>query len=286
MKIDEFIFRAKRRIKFHLWQLNCLLLTEKIGKFKLPDGSLFHYPINSAIGQSLFVNNFERSEVEFVQHSLQPGDIVFDIGANGGIYTVIAAKKVGANGHVYAFEPGYRELDLLRHNIAINNLNNVTIIERAVSNKKGISQFAISDDGALNSLAETKHPYQSIKEWLNVEVTTIDDIVKELNLKKIDFIKIDVEGAEKLIFEGAKNLLNSENKLKILFESCDVTACAFDYSTKDFLFDLSKSGLFVYYINADGSILPVTNYDSRFGSKELYNFIAYNYLRDSRELIS
>src|SRR6185312_8497302 len=117
---------------------------------------------------------FETAELRFIQERLRPGDVFVDIGANGGIYTVIAAKKVGASGRVLAFEPGPRNLELLKRNLALNGLTNVTIVPKAVSNTAGAAALAISRDGAMNSLAKTSHAGQRIEKWETVETTTLD----------------------------------------------------------------------------------------------------------------
>lgn len=274
MNVTQFTFKIRRRLLSYVWRLQCLIWPKKTPTFFLPDGSRFDYPLKSAIGRALLTGGFETAEVEFMRQSLKPGDVFFDVGANGGLFTVIAAKQVGANGHVYAFEPGSRELKLLRHNIAINNLTNVTVIESALSNKKGKTQFAVCDDGAMNSLAKTEHPSQRIKSWQIVEITTVDEVVKEIGIPKIDFIKIDVEGAEKLVFEGAKTILCSEVITKILFEASDLNALSFGYSTKQLIAELISLGFSVHYLHETGLLMTASEYDSRFGSK-IYNFVAF-----------
>jgi FkbM family methyltransferase len=259
LKIHMVYKKNIRRFKFYfLWHIQCLVSKNPIFSFLLADGSRFDYPIKSAIGRSLFSGIFEIEEIEFVRQILKPGDIFFDVGANGGLYTIIAAKHVGDNGHVYTFEPGERELKLLHHNIAINNLTNVTIIESAVSNIKGKANFAISVDGAMNSLSKTNHPGQKIQEWQTVEVTTIDDIVQEFNVKRIDLMKIDVEGAEKQVLAGAKKFLDSQKEIILLFEASDLNALNFGYSVNDFLLDIISSGFFVYQLNEFGNLINVS----------------------------
>lgn len=269
----ELFIKLRRRLLIHISQFICTISPNKISRFVLPDGSLFDYPLKSAIGCELFSGGFERTELNFVEQSLQAGDVFFDVGANGGIFTLIAARKVGNSGHVYAFEPGLRELNLLRHNIAINNLANVTIIERAVSNKRGTTQFAISTDGAMNSLVKTNHPGQEIEDWQTVEMISLDDFVAEFKISKIDFIKIDVEGAEKLVFEGAKNLLARYKNIKILFEAADLNSKNFGYSTEDLLSQLSKQGFSLYCLNELNSLVQILNYEHRLGTV-VVNFIA------------
>jgi FkbM family methyltransferase len=270
---SSLISRFSRRLKSLYWQLKCITLSDKLFLFTLRDGSHFHYPLDTAIGKSLFIGEFEKQEIQIVENLLKKGDTFVDIGANGGFYTVIASKIVGNSGHVYAFEPGIEELELLRKNISSNNLNNVTIIEKAVSNIKGTTQFAISKDGAMNSLLKTDHPDQKVKEWRDVEVTTLDDTVEELSIKKVDFIKIDVEGAEKLVFEGANYTLFSDKNAVILFESCSVNAPSFGYSTEELLKYMTDKNMFLYYIGDESKLIPIHEYNSIFGTY-IYNFVA------------
>lgn len=180
---------------------------------------------------------------------------------------------MGENGHVYAFEPGERELKLLRHNIAINHLSNVTIVESAVSNIKSEAKFAISVDGAMNSLLETNHPLQKIQEWQTVNVTTLDDIVQDLNLKKVNFVKIDVEGAEKQVFEGAKNLLKSQKEIVILFEASALNVDGFECSVDDILLQVMSFGFFIYYIDQSRRLINISSNKLQ-RDKKVYNFIA------------
>jgi len=262
-----------RRFWRYVWKIRCVFPSKSLTTFFLNDGSRFDYPLKTAIGCSLFRGEFESHEIAFLQETLKPGSIFLDIGANGGFYTVIAAKQVGVTGHVYAFEPGHSELEILRHNIAINHLTNVTIVECAIGNKTGKAQLAISSDGAMNSLAKTNHPQQCIEYWQSVEIIKLDDFIQKSGIKKVDFIKIDVEGAEKFVFEGFKNILLSDNEIKIMFEASDLNASAFGYSVKEFLENILSSGMKLYYFDKTSTLVEIRDYDPKFG-KKIYNFVA------------
>jgi len=262
-----------RRFWRYIWKIRCVFPSKSLTTFFLNDGSRFDYPLKTAIGCSLFRGEFESHEIAFLQQTLKPGNIFFDIGANGGFYTVIAAKQVGVTGHVYAFEPGQSELKILRHNIAINHLTNVTIVECAVGNKSGKAQLAISSDGAMNSLAKTNHPRQCIEHWQSVETIKLDDFCQKYGIKKVDFIKIDVEGAEKLVFEGAQNIFLSEPEIKIMFEASDLNASGFGYSVKEFLEQIMNLGMKLYYFDRTGSLVEIIDYNQKLGNK-IYNFVA------------
>lgn len=268
------MYRFRRKMRSLLWRLYCAVSPYTISRFTLSDGSLFEYPIKSGIGYTLFVGSFEFMETEFVKKYLKQGDVFFDVGANGGIFTILAAKKVGAAGHVYAFEPGTDEVELLRRNVALNQLKNVTIVETAVGNQVGETDFGISEDGAMNSLAKTNHPEQKIMRWNRVEIITLDEYVRKCGIGKVDMIKIDVEGAEKLVLSGAKGILK-DHKIVIIFEASDLNAVGFGYTVKEFISDLLAEGFSVGYFDGKGEVKEIQVYDDRFGN-DIYNFVVYN----------
>lgn len=266
------IYRAaRRRVLWLLWWLRCQRDPNAIVRHQLVGGAQFDYPLNSAIGRLLFQREFETHELEFMHRMLKSGDNVFDIGANAGMFTVVASKCVGANGRVYAFEPGTRELAQLRHNLALNNCTNVTIIERAVGRTTGVTKFGIARDGALNSLAQTEHPWQHIDTWQEVPITTLDDFALEVNAPRVSFIKIDVEGGEKDVIEGASNVLQNNPHCVVLFEALDVTAAGFGYTVQSLLESL-LAHFSVGYINAKNQIVWIKQFEPRYG-KSIYNFV-------------
>jgi FkbM family methyltransferase len=277
--ISLFIVKVHRRFFSYIFpwifKIKCIFTKKEIVTFKLTDGSDFDYPLRSFIGYALFCKDFENNEIAFLRRSLKQGDVFLDIGANGGIYTVIASKQVGQEGHVYAFEPGEHELRLLRHNIKLNGLTNVTVIQCAVSDKIGNAKFAVVKDGALNSLADLHRTEQDIESWQTVFTLSLDDFVCKYSIPRVDFIKIDVEGAEKLVFEGAKSLMMSDNRITILFESSDQNVAAFGYSTKQFLFELRQAGLKVYYIDGLNRLQSVNDENEKIGDR-IYNFVTFN----------
>jgi FkbM family methyltransferase len=266
-----------RRIKLYLWRFLRNFNRSSIHSFYLSDGSIFDYPFDTTLGCSLFIGAFEMASIDFVMKTLKKGDIFFDVGANGGIYTVMASKVVGDSGHVYAFEPGKRELHLLRENILKNRLSNVTIVEKAVSNCTANAMFAISSDGAMNSLFENQHPKQIIEEWQEIETVSLDDFRKEFGVGEVNFIKIDVEGAENLVFEGAQQLLSGSEFAPpiVLFEASELTSPKSGISVKEFLNEVGSGSMRVYIIDKNSNLIPLDtcNENPEIG-KKIYNFVA------------
>jgi len=267
--------RLRRKLAGGAYRIQCALFPERMATFCVdPDfGGLVRYPLRSAIGRALYHGTFETAELAYVRKTLRPGQVFFDVGANGGIFAVNAARRVGASGHVHCFEPGLAELELLRGNLALNRLSNVTVYAGAVSQRTGSAEFATAADGAMNSLAKTNHPAQVITRWRTVPTVSLDDYAEQQGLARVDFMKIDVEGAEKLVFEGARRLLNSSAAVTILFEAFDLNASGFGYSVESFLSDLLQRGLKLYCFDTGGELTPIQRYEPRFG-REVYNFVA------------
>lgn len=215
-----------KKIYWHLRQLYWHILVKfypenSFYKFNLPNNIKFYYPLNSIIGKHLFIGWFEFMEQKFVFDTLKKGDIVFDIGANGGLYTLISSNKVGNTGHIYAFEPSPREVEMLQYNIKKNKLENITVVQKAVSNQDGVALFNFASDSALNSLVETSQLQMTSQ--AQVQTIKIDTALNTYKIPYLNFIKIDVEGAEKMVFEGAEQLLKEQKEITILFEATDMT---------------------------------------------------------------
>lgn len=145
-----------------------------------------------------WVGIYEReSQRVFLDH-VRPGDVVFDIGANVGFFTLLAAK-LARDGHVYAFEPLPRNLDYLRRHLELNRIRNAEVLPIALSSSTGTAHFAVAAHPAMGALAESG--------GLEVATDTLDRLVAAGKLRAPDFLKIDVEGAEHDVLRGAAEVL-------------------------------------------------------------------------------
>jgi FkbM family methyltransferase len=137
---------------------------------------------------------------------VRKGDVVFDLGANVGLFSGVAAARVGGGGKVYAFEPTPLTLEYLRENLSF--YDNVMVCPYAVNDKKGKDHFHINNDFA-NNKALGKNSLLPVPGFIAVEVDTIslDAFVEEHHIERVDFIKADIEGAERLMLQGARNVL-------------------------------------------------------------------------------
>jgi FkbM family methyltransferase len=129
--------------------------------------------------------------------------VVYDIGANLGFFSLVAARLVGPTGRVYAFEPAPENAEAIRRNAALNLVTNVTVVERAVSSRAGTARLQIVDDQSWSRLEEFgAHP--GTERVLEVETVAIDDLVQSGELPPPALVKIDVEGAELAVLDGMR----------------------------------------------------------------------------------
>ena len=147
----------------------------------------------------LWLGCYEPFKMALAAELTRPATVVFDVGANVGIYTLLFGDRVGPAGRVVAFEPAPRNVEYLRKHLALNGTSNVEIVEAAVSNAVGRSSFDDTADSCAGRLESTGA--------LLVRTTTIDHFVQDSGLHP-SLIKIDVEGAEGDVLRGALKTLN------------------------------------------------------------------------------
>ncbi len=187
---------------------------------------LFAHSNDIGVTQGFLVRGgYENLEAELFEKALKKGMTVLDLGANIGLYSLIAASKIGKTGRVYAFEPEPGNYSLLNENIKYNNYENIILpFNNAVSNKDGetLKLFLDKDNLSCPSFSVENIPDYSRTKSVNVKTVTLDKFLKSTILKdgrkSVDIIKIDVQGAEDLTFSGAQNLLKNAKELTIFME--------------------------------------------------------------------
>ena len=189
----------------------------------------------SVVGKYLYMKEFEQLEMNFIRTFLREGDVFIDIGANIGVFSIIGGESVGQNGKVIAFEPVPETHNLLKSNIAFNNLSNVETHLKAISDKAGTLPFYSYQDGydAFSSFAKVQDeaPFETIL----VEVITLGSFISglpEAERQRIRLIKIDVEGWEIPVLNSAKDYLLQPDAPALLVEFTDANARKAGFSCK------------------------------------------------------
>lgn len=157
-----------------------------------------------------FPETYEAENFEFLSESCKPGAVIIDIGAHIGLFSIIAAQVTGKKGKVYAFEPAPATYALLQKTVLINHEEQVIeTVQKAVGKENGKITFFVSDNQADNSNSLVNYKKDRSLQGIDVAVTTIDNFVQEKNITRLDFIKIDAEGAEYDTLQGAADTLKN-----------------------------------------------------------------------------
>jgi FkbM family methyltransferase len=153
--------------------------------------------------------------VELKKH-LKPSDIVYDLGANEGYYSIVASKIIGEKGTVYAFEPMPENISLLENHIKINSLKNIVVVPKAVSNKLDDLVFTNTNDRAGNTYINSSPKFNESDVRFSVKATTLDHFCFVEKNKLPSLIKIDVEGAEYDVLCGAEKVIKESKPIIIV----------------------------------------------------------------------
>lgn len=181
---------------------------------------------SDAIGRGIFLyGTYELAVTRFLQGVLPKGGVFIDVGANVGYHAVVAAKAVGSGGAVHAFEPVDALRERLLKNVRLNRLDNVTVRNEAVWSRSGSLSFFVDGSPDNSGLSSAIPREGSRVEKVTVEATTLDDVASRLD-RPISVVKIDVEGGEKEVLQGASGLLGGRARPALLFESFDVPPVA------------------------------------------------------------
>ncbi len=174
------------------------------------DGLKLLVPSNEDVGRVIaYLGIYEPEETNYLLSALRPDDICFDVGANLGYYTSIMARIV-KRGRVHAFDPDPMCRALLELNVRLNGFENVSIQEIALGARSGRVQLIRSADSGFNSLRDTDR--RPVLGALDVASSTIDTYMEGQRIERIDVLKVDVEGAEALVIEGASQLLSDPSR--------------------------------------------------------------------------
>lgn len=163
---------------------------------------------------------YEAENAWVMFHVLDPGDRAIDVGANIGFFTLMMSRLVGDTGHVVACEPGFNNLPTLRHHLELNKASNVSIVEKPIwCREEKVTFYINSDTRSSNALYDPGNWADNFRSRANpmplqLDATTIDAIAEG----PIKLIKIDTEGAEQRVLEGASKLLEQQHPPYVLAE--------------------------------------------------------------------
>lgn len=207
-----------------------------------------------------FFGEYESGTNRTLEKYIKQGDVVIEAGANFGSETLLLSRLAGKNGHIYAFEPNPYIFEQLKINISSNELVNVSSYDYALGESNNMIHFNIYPKGFCNPGMSSKYMETPITRKIDVNQKTIDTFVKEQDITKLNFLKMDIQGAEMDVIEGGTETIN---KFKpIIFTEVDEI-----YNDKKYMFQKFKSfGYTVYFIEERTTVEMLTLADIRDGN--------------------
>ncbi len=212
------------------------------------DGTRLHVYLGNDLSRQIYIAGcIDPNEFAFLDRYLRLGMTFFDAGANEGAYTVFAAKRVGSQGTVWAFEPSARELARLKRNLDLNGLS-ARIFPVALADSSGQAEFTIAgyEHEGQNTLGSIVYEGVKVAAKQFTQLARLDDLVDANPPARIDLIKVDVEGAELRLFQGASATLH-RYKPVLLFEVSEASL-QFQGSRPKDLVDYLRAQNYVVYV--------------------------------------
>lgn len=197
----------------------------------------------------------DLAELQLLWKLLEPGMVFMDIGAYHGIYSLVAAKRLGSHGQVIAFEPSPRERQRLKLHLRWNGIRTVRVESCAVSSGTSSCPFfqVVSGDTTRNGLRPPAST-DVVKE-LPIKTISLDEYVSEMPLRRLDIVKLDVEGAELDTFRGATKVL-ADLRPVFICEVLDATSQVWGYDASETISMVKTFGFEWFEIRSDGRLVP------------------------------
>ncbi|HZB98755.1 MAG TPA: FkbM family methyltransferase [Nitrososphaeraceae archaeon] len=187
-------------------------------KFKVPK---YDYEFYCRINKDDFKIMTIHEDDIITRFTPKEGDIVIDIGAHIGLYTIISSKRVGAQGKVVAIEADPENFEMLNSNIKLNQLTNVIPLNYAAFSKETKIKLYLPAGDIFTKYNTIMSNWVWVKpedKFVEVNADTLDNLLQQIRIKQVNWIKIDVEGAEFEVLKGAHNLLLNSKNIVLLME--------------------------------------------------------------------
>jgi FkbM family methyltransferase len=202
----------------------------------------------------LTINRTYESEVtQFLQERVRSGQVVVDLGANIGYFTLLLAKLVGPRGHVVAFEPDPTTFRLLERNVRENGYTNVVLHRQAVADRCGSALLYLNPDNP----GDHRLVDGADRESVEVDVISIDEALPELRTR-ISWVKMDIQGAELAALRGMRTLLGTNREMGIVMEFCPRALADFGEQPEE-VFELLEGSGFTPHVLSERDGSPATS---------------------------
>lgn len=210
-------------------------------------------PVDGYASPDMIGDRYEVATTRLFERLVKPGQTVVDVGAHVGYYSLLAARLVGPEGRVYAFEPEPKNYALLRKNIALNGYANIMPAPLALSDRIGTSDLHLGGmDTGFHSLFELHLPQPSDPGTITVETTTLDAFFGAQGWPLVDVVKLDIEGAESQALDGMREFLERMRGMTLIIEFCPWILQTLGVEPAEFLAGLGSRGFRLQVIEPGG----------------------------------
>jgi FkbM family methyltransferase len=245
-----FALAARHTVQTRLRPLAMVTTIPVYGVGEIP---LFLNPADHSLTPTLWAGDlWEATETHWFVRSLRPGDVVVDVGANIGYYTVLAGHLVGESGRVYAFEPDPISFEYLSKNVRLNGLRNVVLEQKAVSNESGTIRLYLADENKGDH--RIYDPKGEQRPSVEVEAVALDDYFAGVE-DSVDFVKVDTQGAELVILKGMMDLVRRSPSAILAFEYAPKLLTGFGSSPRELVDGFLELELEMFDLGTGGSTL-------------------------------
>lgn len=244
--------RARGLADFFAWQFVKHVLKRPV-VIRFHNQRLKCYPDSTSTSGALYFSGYpDYWEMKFLQAYLRPGDNFLDIGANTGVYSILASAYIGPEGHIDAFEPFERTAARIEEQAALNELSNLHVHRIAVCDQDGELEFGYSDSDAMMHL---RRPGEHQAAKLKVRSTRLDTFEP---YRDYAVAKMDIEGAEPLALAGAKARLRQANPPVWLLELAGYSTC-YGVTSDEVVEHLAEAGFQCAVFNPQSGRLEYTS---------------------------
>lgn len=281
-KLPDFLVPVVEKIKYRNWyRFEKGLCTELV--WPVGVGARLKLRKTSFLCRPIVRGNFEIGERKLLERLLKKGDVFVDVGANIGLFTVIAGKCVGPNGLVLAVEPSSSTCEILQGQIDLNKLHNVQVCQVGLSNEDGeleLYQGSDSND-TFNSFGTPI--WEGAFKPVRVPVRTFDSLMAErLAGRAVRLVKIDTEGWECSVLAGGKQILASPEAPDLIIEFCEKALKAGSSSCEALYRAVTDYGYTCFVIDGENGSLKTLSQPQVF---EYANIFATKFVSRCREMV-
>jgi FkbM family methyltransferase len=213
------------------------------------------------------MNWFEWQSLAWARRLIRPGMTVFDLGAHVGYYSRFFSRLVGSKGRVYAFEASPENQAVLRRNLGSPRYANVEVVPSAISDHEGTMKLFVSPGHSNHSLIQG---FTDAEDVLEISTVSVDRFAAQRGIRAIDFVKMDIEGAESMALNGMRETIRKFPQLVLLVECNPLALRSAGSTPAEFVQLIEKIGLTPSAILDDATLGPLPDVASIEASISLY----------------